>query len=341
MWRRLVPLMATLVVLAVVDRGPVQAQSAYDGKTLRIVVGLAAGGGFDTYARVLARHLGKHIPGNPTVVVENMTGAGSLISANHLYKVAKPDGLTMGHFVGSLFLGQAMGQPGIEFDARRFEFVGAAVKLDNVCALTKASSVTSLDQWMAAKTPVKLGGSGPGTPTDNVPRILRAALGLPIQVVTGYKGTSQIRLAAESGEVAGGCWSWESMRVTWRGALETGDAVVVIQITPNGFPDLSTVPLATSLAKTEKARRLIEVGLQAPSAFSSPFVLPPDTPKDRVQMLRKAFQETLKDPAFITDANKAKLTIDPVSGEDLERMVAALFTLDPPLLAELKKILYD
>ena len=341
MWRRLVAVTATLGVLAVVDRDPVRAQSSYDGKTLRIVVGLAAGGGFDTYARVLARYLGKHIPGNPTVIVENLTGAGSLISANHLYKVAKPDGLTMGHFVGSLFLGQAMGQPGIEFDARRFEFVGAAVKLDNVCALTKASGVTSLDQWMAAKTPVKLGGSGPGTPADNVPRILRAALGLPIQVVTGYKGTSQIRLAAESGEVAGGCWSWESMRVTWRSALETGDAVVVIQITPNSFPDLSTVPLATSLAKTEKARRLIEVGLQTSSAFSSPFVLPPDTPKDRVHVLRKAFQETLKDPAFITDANKAKLTIDPVSGEELERMVAALFTLDPPLLAELKKILYD
>jgi tripartite-type tricarboxylate transporter receptor subunit TctC len=341
MWRRLVALTATLVVLAVVDRDPARAQSSYDGKTLRIVVGLAAGGGFDMYARILARHLGQHISGNPTVIVENLTGAGSLIAANYLYKVAKPDGLTMGHFVGSLFLGQAMGQPGIEFDARRFEFVGAAVKLDNVCALTKASGITSLDQWMAAKTPVKLGGSGPGTPTDNVPRILRAALGLPIQVVTGYKGTSQIRLAAESGEVAGGCWSWESMKVTWRRALETGDAVVVIQATPNGFPDLFSVPLAASLAKTERARRLIEMGLQAPSAFSSPFVLPPDTPEDRVQMLRKAFRETLKDPAFITDANKAKLTIDPMSGEELERMVTALFALDPTLLAELKKILYD
>src|SRR5213593_4563592 len=140
----LIALVAALGVLAGVDGDLARAQSFYEGKTLRIIVGLAAGGGFDAYARVIARHMGKHIPGSPTIIVENMTGAGSLISANHLYRVAKPDGLTVAHFLGSLIFGQVLGQPGIEFDARKFEFIGAALKEDAVCALTQASSVTSI-----------------------------------------------------------------------------------------------------------------------------------------------------------------------------------------------------
>jgi tripartite-type tricarboxylate transporter receptor subunit TctC len=341
MQKRLLALSVALIALACVGLGPAHAQSPFEGKTSRIVVGLAAGGGFDTYARVLARHMGRHIPGNPTIIVENMTGAGSLIAANHLYRVAKPDGLTVGHFLGSLFLGQVMGREGIEFDARKFEFIGAALKEDSVCALTKASGITSVEKWMAAKTPVKLGGTAPGTPPDNIARILKAALGLPIQVVTGYKGTAEIRLAADSGELAGGCWSWESMRVTWRKALEAGDVAVVVQVASRSFPDLPNVPQATSLARTDEARRLIQVGLQNVSAFSRPLVLPPGTPKERVQVLRKAFHDTLKDPAFLAEAEKAKLTLDPVTAEELEKMVAELFTLDPALLAKLKDILYN
>jgi tripartite-type tricarboxylate transporter receptor subunit TctC len=130
----------------------------YEGKTIRIIVGFSAGGGFDLYARVIARHMGKHIPGNPTIIVENMTGAGSLISANYVYKVAKPDGLTIGNFNGGLFLNQVMEQPGIEFDARKFEYIGAAVTEECAYAFTKASGITSIEKWMASKTPVKMGG---------------------------------------------------------------------------------------------------------------------------------------------------------------------------------------
>src|SRR5437764_551070 len=249
--------LAILLVLAVVGSAPLQAREFYEGKTVRIVVGFAAGGGFDTYARIIARHVAKHIPGRPAVIVENMTGAGSLIAANHLYNVAKPDGLTMAHFTGGLLLGQILSQPGIEFDARRFEFVGAAVKEDIVCALTKASGITTVEQWMAAKTPVKLGGNAPGVTPDNAGRILKAALGLPIQVVSGYKGTADIRLAADSGELAGGCWSWESMRTTWRSALSAGTVVAVLQLTARGFPDLAGVPLAISLAKTDEAIQVV------------------------------------------------------------------------------------
>ena len=342
MFSRLLALSTTLIVLTAVGGArPVEAQSFYDGKTVRIIVGLAPGGGYDTYARVIARHIGKYIPGNPSVVVENMPGAGSLISANHLYKVAKPDGLTVGKFSGTLMLGQVLGQAGIEFDARKFEFIGAAVKEDVVCSLTKASGVTSVETWMASRTPVKLGGLAPGAPPNNTALILKATLGLPIQLVSGYKGTAEIRLAADSGEVSGACWSWESMRATWRSALQAGDVVPVLQATAKSFPDLPSVPLAVNLAKTDEARQLIQVGIQNSAAFARPFLLPPGTPKERVQTLRKALQDTLKDAAFLAETEKAKLTLDPVTGEELEKMVGELFTLDPALLAKLKAILHN
>ena len=333
-------LTAAAVVLALASSRPLEAQSFFAGKTVRIVVGLAPGGGFDTYARLLARHLGRHIPGNPTIIVENVTGAGGLIAANQLYRVAKPDGLSLAHVPGTLLLGQVLGQPGIEFDARKFEYVGATVKEEVVCSMTRASGIASVEQWMAAKVPVKIGAVAPGAPTDNSPRILKAALGLPIQVVTGYKGTAEIRLAAESGEVAGACWAWESMRATWRRALEAGDAIPVVQVTSKPLADLPKVPLAISLAKTDEARRLLQVGIQDGSAYSRPFIAPPGTPKDRVQALRKAFMATLSDPTLRAEADKAQLTLDPVSGEELERLIAGLFSLDPPFVDKLKSILH-
>jgi tripartite-type tricarboxylate transporter receptor subunit TctC len=317
-----------------------QAQSNYyEGKTIRLIVGLAAGGGFDTYARTIGRHLGRNIPGNPTVVVDNMTGAGGIVMMNYLYKVAKPDGLTLGHFNGAVVLGQALGQPGIEFDARKYEYLGAAAKEDVVCGLTRSSGVTSIDAWRSAKAPVKLGGVAPGQTPDNAARILRSALGLPVQVVTSYKGTSAIRLAAESGELAGGCWAWESMRATWKKGLETGDVVPVVQFVPKPFPDLPNVPLAINLAKTDDARKLILVGVQNAGAFARPFALPPGTPKDRVQVLHKAFHATLKDPAFLAEAQKANLGIDPVTGEEMSKLVAEVFALDAATLARLKEAL--
>jgi tripartite-type tricarboxylate transporter receptor subunit TctC len=313
----------------------------YEGKTIRIIVGYSAGGGYDAYARVLSRHMGKHIPGNPTMIVENMTGAGSLISANYLYKMAKPDGLAIGHFNGGLFFNQVLEQPGIEFDARKFEFMGAATTEDCAIAFFKASGITSMDKWMGSKTPVKMGGVGPGAyAPDNVIRILKASLGLPIQLVSGYKGTADIRLAVESGELAGTTWGWDSMRVTWRKALEAGDAVVVLQAVPKPLPDLPKVPLAISFAKTDEARQLIEVGIHSPGAFARPFIMPPGTPKERVDALRQAFQETLKDKEFLAEMEKAKLGLNPIPGNELERIVAGIFKIEPTLTAKMKEILF-
>ena len=196
-------------------------ENFYRGKTIRIVVGFAAGGGFDAYARVLARHMGRHIPENPAIIVDNITGAGSRVAANYLFK-ATPDGLVIGNFIGSLLLQQILGDKGIEFDGRKFEWLGAPVQDENVCALTKASGINSLEDWMAAKKPVKLGGEAPGANDSDVPRVLKAGLGLPVQLIEGFKGTSNIRVAAEAGEIDGGCWTWASIRTTWANGLESG-----------------------------------------------------------------------------------------------------------------------
>jgi tripartite-type tricarboxylate transporter receptor subunit TctC len=337
-----------LILLAVhlFDRLPLQPAFAqepfYKGKTIRIVVGFSAGGGFDTYARALARHMGKHIPGNPSLTVENMAGAGSLIAANHVYSVAKPDGLTIGHFIGGLFLGQVLGQKGVEFDARKFEYIGAPTTDHVVCAFTKASGITSVERWMASKTPVKMGGLAPGSSSpDNATRIFKAALGLPIQLVSGYKGTADIRLAAENGELAGACWGWDSVKVTWRKALEAGDVVIVLQASGKSREDLAKIPQAISLAKTDEARKLIEVGVHGDNEIVRTYTLPPGTPKERVQVLRKAFEDTLKDPEFVAEAKKADLTVAPVAGEEAEKIVSGLFKLDPALVTKLKDILYN
>jgi tripartite-type tricarboxylate transporter receptor subunit TctC len=310
----------------------------YRGKTVRIIVGLSAGGGFDVYARAMARHMGKHIPGNPAFVVDNMPGAGSMIAANHVYKAAKPDGLTVGHFVGSLFMQQLLGRPGAEFEALKYEFVGAPIPEKTACALTKASGISNMDRWFAAKAPVKLGATGSG-PIVDVPKILKAALGLPVQLVLGFKGTADIRLAAESGEVAGACWSWDAIKSTWAKGLESGDVNIVLQALPKPHPDLPKVPLAIGYAKSEEARQLIQVGIHDAADVARPFVMPPGTPKDRVQAMRAAFLATLKDPAFLAEAEKSKLDVDPVTGEELEKIVAGLYKMNPAILANLKEVL--
>jgi len=324
--------------VALTSRAPLSAQEPfYKGNTLRIIVGSTPGGGLDAYSRVIARHMGKHIPGNPTIIVENMPGAGSLILASHLYKVAKPDGLTIGNFVGDILLAQLLGRPGVEADFLKFGYIGVPLRDFNACGLTKASGITSVEKWMAAKIPVKLGSTAPGTSTDNTPRILRALLGLPIQTVTGYKGTAEIRLAAESGEIAGGCWTWGSMRTTWRKGIQAGDVVVVLQNRPEPHPELPTIPLTIDLAKTREARELVLAS--DPSLIIFTYALPPGSPSERLQILRRGFMETMKDPEFLKDAGQSQLAIDPMAGDELERTVTRFLALDPALVTKLKEVL--
>jgi tripartite-type tricarboxylate transporter receptor subunit TctC len=329
------------IAIGLASTAPIPAQEPfYKGKTMRIIVGASAGGAFDTYSRAIARHMGKHIPGNPsTIVVENMPGAGHLIAANYVYKVAKPDGLTIGHFNGGLVISQILGRPGIEFDALKFEYIGAPLKPSTLCTLTKASGITSMEKWMVSKTPVKLGSTGPGSNTDDYPRILKAVLGVPIHLVTGFKGVADIRLAAEAGEVAGGCWGWETIKLMWLKAIESGDVVIVLQLLPKPHPDLPQVPLAIDFAKTDEARKIIQAGIYDAETYSRPFTLPPGTPKERVETLRNAFVATMKDPEFLAEASKSKLDIEPVSGEELHKTIGRLFKLEPALVGNLKEIL--
>ena len=311
----------------------------YQGKTIRMIVGLSAGGGYDTYTRVMARHLGKHIPGNPAVVVENMVGAGSLIAANHMYKVAKPDGLTIGHFIGGLFLQQLIGKPGIEFDGRKFEYLGAPAQDHQMVAIAKRTGINSVEQWIASRTIVKFGGVGAGSATDDITKVVKETLQLPIQLVSGYKGTAEVRLAFDSGEIDGLSNSWESFKSTWPKELEAGDIKMILQAVAKPHPELPNVRMVMDYAKTDFDRKVIKTGVHDYNPTARPYVFPPGTPKERLQILRKAFTDTMKDPEFIADAQKAKLDLSPLSGDELEKIVASFYRTEPAVVARLKEIL--
>src|SRR6266571_6866006 len=297
------------VLLSLILIGSVEAVLAqanfYEGKTIRFIVGFSAGGGYDTYTRLIARHMGKYVPGNPVFVVDNMAGAGSMISANYTYKVAKPDGLTIGHFIGGLFLQQLLGKPGVEFDARKFEYIGVPAQDNYMLGVHKSTGITSIEQWLSSKSVVKLGGVGAGSATDDIPKVIAATIGLPMQLVSGYKGTADVRLAFDGGEVTRICNSWESFKSTWRKELDAGELVLVLQNVAKPHPELPKIPLAINYAKTDEAQRLIRALVHSVGPTARPYLLPPGTPKDRVQILRKAFIDTTKDPEFLADASKA------------------------------------
>ena len=316
------------------------ADEFYRGKVIRIIVGFSAGGGFDTYARSLSRYMGKYVPGNPTIIVENMPGAGSLISANHIYRVAKPDGLTIGAFNGNQVLGQLIGAQGIIFDARKMEWIGAPGYNHDLCVLNQKTGIANAEQWLASKTPMKLGGSAPGSTTDDTAKVLHEAIHLPMRLITGYKGTADIRVAVESGEIDGLCgFSWVSVRATWRKAIESGQVNIMLQSNAKAHPDLPKVPLSISFAKTPEARQLLEAGVHQPSQITYGYSLPPNSPKERVQMLQKGFMQTMKDPDFLNDASKANLEIAPASGEDIELLIQNMFKTPPAVVAKLKEVL--
>jgi len=328
-----------VIVVACLNATTAHADDFYKGKTIRVIVGGSAGGGFDIYTRAMARHMGKHIPGNPAMIVENMTGAGTLIAAKYLHSSAKPDGLSFGLFNGALILSGALGNKSIDFDMRELEFLGVPVQDSTVCALRKESSITNMDQWFAAKTPIKLGGLSPGNSTSDVARIITAALNLPVQLVEGYKGTNEIRLAADAGELHGACWAWETLRTAWSKAIPAGEVNIVLQVTAKKIPELPNVPMSLDLAKTDEARQILRAGVIDPAAIVRVYVTTPRTPKDRLQILRAAFANTLTDPDFIAESKKANLDINPLTGEEVKKIVDELFKLTPSMRTKLAGIL--
>jgi tripartite-type tricarboxylate transporter receptor subunit TctC len=330
-------LLTAILVIAVVESS--HAQEFYKGKTIRVIVGGSAGGGFDIYTRAMARHMGKHIPGNPTLVVENMTGAGTLIAAKYLHSSAKPDGLTFGMFNGALILSGALGNKSVDFNMRELEFLGVPVQDSTVCALRKESGVTSMEQWLAAKSPIKLGGLSPGNSTSDVARIIRTALNLPVQLVEGYKGTNEIRLAADAGEIHGACWAWETLKVAWSKAIPAGDVKIVLQVTAKKISNLPAVPMALDLAKTDEARQLLKAGAIDPAAIVRVYVTTPRTPADRLQILRNAFAKTLVDSEFMMEAKKINIDINPLTGPEVKKIVDDLYKLTPEMRSKLAAVL--
>jgi tripartite-type tricarboxylate transporter receptor subunit TctC len=315
------------------------AQEFSRAKTVRVIVGGSAGGGFDIYTRAMARHMAKHIPGNPTLIVENMTGAGTLIAAKYLHSSAKPDGLSFGMFNGALILGRVLGMKGIDFEVRELEFLGVPVQDNTVCALRRESGVANMDQWLAAKSPIKLGGLSPGNSTSDVARIIQTALNLPVQLIEGYKGTNEIRLAADAGELHGACWAWETLKVAWAKAIPAGEVNVVLQVTAKKISELPNVPMALDLAKSDDARQLLKAGAIDPAAIVRIYVTTPHTPKDRLQILRTAFAKTLVDAEFTAEAKKANLDINPLTGDEVKTIVDDLFKLSPAVKSKLAAVL--
>jgi tripartite-type tricarboxylate transporter receptor subunit TctC len=334
-----IQLLVIAAVVALAAAGVSYADDFYKGKTIRVIVGGSAGGGFDIYTRAMARHMGKHIPGNPLLIVENMTGAGTLIAAKFLHSSAKPDGLSFGIFNGALILSGALGNKSVDFDMRELEYLGVPVQDSTVCAVRKEAGVASMDQWFAAKTPIKLGGLSPGNSTSDVARIIAAALNLPIQLVEGYKGTNEIRLAADAGELHGACWAWETLKVAWSQAIPAGDVIPILQVTAKKIQELPNVPMALDLAKSDEARQLIKAGAVDPAAIVRVYVTTPRIPRDRLQILRDAFAKTLTDPDFIAEAKKANLDINPLSGNEVKKIVDDLFKLTPATRSKLAGIL--
>ncbi|MEX0805655.1 MAG: hypothetical protein WD688_20410 [Candidatus Binatia bacterium] len=311
----------------------------YKGKTIQFVVGGSAGGGYDTYTRLIARHFAQYVPGKPSTVVQNMPGAAMLIAANYIFNSAPRDGTFIGHWSGPLILQHLMGNPAVQFEGRKFGWLGMPTADSLVCITTDRSGIKTAEEWRKAKTRVKLGAIGRGTSGTDDTKLLAAATDFPLQLIEGYKGTANIRAAAESGEVDGTCaFGWQSAKVTWANALRARQVHVVLQTTLEPHPELKGVPLAVEYAKTEEGKKLLGIAgdLYGKQRLYS---LPPEVPQERVRALQEAFTKTLKDPQFLAEAEKAKLEIDPIDGPGIEKMVNGLYEMDPAILKRVKQLL--
>jgi tripartite-type tricarboxylate transporter receptor subunit TctC len=330
---RITLLMASLGALSLLGFAirNASADDFYNGKTIRFVVGFAAGGGYDLAARIVGRHIGKHIPGNPTIVVENMTGAGSLIAANYTYNSAKPDGLFVGIWNSAYVLRQALGDKAVRLDARKLGWIGAPTKGTPFCSIMAHTGLKSLKDIVAADRELKMGATGPGSTYDDMPQILNRTLKTKFKVISGYEGTGTILVAMRRKEVDGGCWTWESARTTARPMLDAkGDDKLIPFAIHSRYPDpeVKDLPIIPDTIKDPDNLSAYRTW-SGTYEFQRPFSVPPATPKERLQLLRKAFADTMKDPEFLADAKKSKFDETYVSGEEIEKYVTEVLAVTP------------
>ncbi|MEY3552954.1 MAG: hypothetical protein RL735_1302 [Pseudomonadota bacterium] len=292
----------------------------YNGKTISLIIGYSAGGGYDTYARLVARFLGENIPGKPIVVPRNMPGASSRVAIAYAYNVAPRDGLTLCTGDQSLALAQAMGEP-LNFDMSKFLYIGNPSSENNTTVTWHASGIKTIAEAMAQE--VTMGATG-GSPSSQYPRIMNAVLGTRFKIILGYPGGNEINLAMERGEVAGrgsNNWaSWKSTRADW---LQEKKINILVQVGLKKAHDLQDVPLLMELARNEEDRTLLKL-LSTPATIGRPIFTTPQTPADRVTALRGGFDAMIKDQNFLADAARLNLEIDPVSGAELQEIVAEI-----------------
>jgi tripartite-type tricarboxylate transporter receptor subunit TctC len=321
-----------LALLALCHTSLARAQTPaefYKGRTIDLYIGYSAGGGYDVYARLLARHMGRFIPGNPTIVAKNMPGAGSLVLANWLYNVAPKDGTAIGTIGRGTAFDPLLGSTKAQFDAAKFNWIGSMNDEVSVCVSWYTSGITSLEQ--VKQKELTVGGSGPAADTDQFPKVLNATIGTKFKIVTGYPGGNDVDLAMERGEVKGRCgWSWSSVVATHRSWIDERRINALVQLSLNKHPDLPAVPLIMDLAKNDEQRQIFKL-VFARQPMGRPFLAPPGIAADRVSVLRKAFIDTMKDAEFLAEAEKMKLEINPVSGGAVQEIVHDVYKTPKPI----------
>ena len=341
-------IVATLILLGFVGTG-LAAQSGqqafdekavanfYRGKSVRIIVGFSAGGGYDQYSRLIARHLSKYIPGNPAVVVDNMTGAGSIIAANHTFNAAPKDGTVIGNISGPIILEQLFGNPAIQFDMAKFRYLAVPVSETYVMVVTRKPGVTKFEEMLGPKGKQVTVGGIPGSTVEHAPVLARDILGANLKMVLGYKGTADVRMAIESGEVEGLFNSYTSLKITSFDKMKNREWLLLAQLSEKPIKDLiiPNVPTIPQIAKTQEHRQLLKFGTSTPNEFGKVYVVPPGTPADRAMALEKAFEKVFADKELQADAVKGKLEIDPLIGAEIHKLVIEFLGMSPELRKKL------
>ena len=332
-------LAAFLALAAPVSARADEIADFYRGRSVTLFIGYSAGGGYDAYGRVLARHLGKHIPGGPSVVVQNMPGAGSLRCANFLYNLAPRDGTAIGHFSRGLAMEPLIGTSPTQFDARRFGWLGSGTDEVSIFVTWHSSAVKSWDD--ALIKPFTVAGEGSGSDPDVFSAVLKNAFGARLKLVSGYPGSAEVALAIERGEVDGRVgWSWSSLKLLKPDWVAGQRVNFIVQLALNKSQELAQAPLILDFADSERKRQILRLVLSR-QPMARPFAAPPGLPQDRLRALRKAFDATMADPEFLAEAKHRGLEVNPVSGSEIDRLVDELYSTPPDIVAETRRMISD
>lgn len=337
------PRLLTAFALSVLGlAAPAAAQTPeefYAGKDVRMLIGYSPGGGYDTYARLIARHIGKHIPGNPEVIVENMPGAGSLTLTNYLANIAPADGTVFGAVSRGVPVEPILGQEPVQYDARELTWIGSATDEVSVCAAWADSGITSWSAFMESGEPFVVGGTGATSDVEVFTRMLIQLFGAKLDMVSGYPGGGELALAMEQGEIDGRCgWSWSSIVSTQGSWLENGQINVVLQLTAESVEGLEDVPLVYDFAETDEQRQVLDLVLSR-LEIARPYVAPPGMPEDRADALQLAFMDTMSDPEFLAEAKSLELEINPTSGDDMAALIAKIYATPDAVIENTRQIL--